>query len=41
MTWKRSLGILRMPVAKALGVSDFKTRSDINEAARAMKSLGL
>ena len=40
-TWERSLGVLRKPVAKALGVSDFKTRSDINEAARALKSLGL
>ena len=40
-TWKRSLGILRKPVAKALGVSDFKTRSDINAAASALQSLGL
>lgn len=40
-TWKRALGILRKPVAKALGVSDFKTRSDINAAASALQSLGL
>jgi len=40
-TWKQSLGFMRRPFAKLLGVSDFKTRGQIDRAADALTSFGL
>ena len=40
-TWKQSLGMMRRPLAKLLGVSDFKTRDQIDRAAEALTRLGL
>ena len=40
-TWKQSLGMMRRPLAKLLGVSDFKTRDQIDRAAEALTRFGL
>ncbi|MCH7228739.1 M28 family metallopeptidase [Haloferula sp. A504] len=40
-TWKKALGVLRKPLAKALGVSGFDSREDIDRAASMLQRLGL
>ena len=40
-TWKRSLGLMRKPLAQLLGVSDFRTREQIDKAADALTRFGL
>lgn len=40
-TWKEALGLMRRPLAKILGVSDFDSRANINKAAAKLTSLGL
>ena len=40
-TWKKALGIMRRPLAKILGVSDFDSRTNIDRAAAKLMDLGL
>ena len=40
-TWKKALGIMRRPLAKILGVSDFDSRANIDRAAAKLMDLGL
>ena len=41
MTWNQTLGAFAKPVAMALGVRDFKSRSNIDRAAGALRGMGL
>lgn len=40
-TWRKSLGIMRKPLAKYLGVGGFECREDITKVASLLQSLGL
>jgi hypothetical protein len=40
-TWRKALGIMRRPLAKILGVSDFDSREKIDRAVAKLMSLGL
>jgi hypothetical protein len=40
-TWKKALGIMRRPLAKILGVSDFDSREKIDRAVARLMELGL
>lgn len=40
-TWKKALGIMRKPLARILGVSDFDSREKINRAVARLMELGL
>jgi hypothetical protein len=40
-TWENALGMLYKAFAAVLRVPDFRTRSNVNKAVRALKSLGL
>jgi hypothetical protein len=40
-TWKKALGIMRRPLAKILGVSDFDSRANIDRAVAKLMDLGL
>ncbi|MDA7867897.1 M28 family peptidase [Akkermansiaceae bacterium] len=40
-TWKKALGIMRRPLARILGVSDFDSRKKINRAVARLMDLGL
>ncbi|MDC0313289.1 M28 family peptidase [bacterium] len=40
-TWRTALGLMRRPIAKMFGISDFNNRESINKAASALSNLGL
>jgi hypothetical protein len=40
-TWKKAFGLMRKPLAKILGVSDFDSRANIDRAVAKLVSLGL
>lgn len=40
-TWRKALGIMRRPLARILGVSDFDSREKINRAVARLMDLGL
>ena len=40
-TWKKAFGLMRRPLAKILGVSDFDSRANIDRAVAKLVSLGL
>ena len=40
-TWQKALGVMRRPLAKMLGISDFDSRENIDRAAAKLVGLGL
>ncbi|MDB4384067.1 M28 family peptidase, partial [Akkermansiaceae bacterium] len=40
-TWRKALGIMRRPLARILGVSDFDSRTNIDRAVATLMDLGL
>ena len=40
-TWKKAFGLMRRPLAKILGISDFNSRANIDRAVAKLMSLGL
>jgi len=40
-TWEQSLGSLKSPIAKSLGVPDFNRQEHIGQASSVLQSMGL